>query len=156
MKNAVFWDVEPCRSCLNWCFGGTYRFHVQGRKIRERGTSVSRCLHTTDTCSRWFLARGFFYTEDEGWYFRPIRRLRQNLHDTTSQKTEFFKIFFFSTAPRLVLGFTHPPTQWIPGAVSTGVKWPGRETDLSPPSIAEVKNDEATPALSHMSSWHNG
>jgi hypothetical protein len=40
-KNAVFWDVAPCRSCGNRCFRGTYRLHLQGRKIRERGTSVS-------------------------------------------------------------------------------------------------------------------
>jgi hypothetical protein len=44
MKNAVFWDLAPCRSCLNRRFGGTYRLHLQGRKIRERGTSVSRWL----------------------------------------------------------------------------------------------------------------
>jgi hypothetical protein len=24
MKNAVFWDVAPCRSCVNRRFGGTY------------------------------------------------------------------------------------------------------------------------------------
>jgi hypothetical protein len=30
--------------------------------------------------------------------------------------------------------------QWIPGALSLGVKWPGREADHSPPSSAEVKN----------------
>jgi hypothetical protein len=28
MKNAVFWDVAPCRSCVNRRFGGTYRLHV--------------------------------------------------------------------------------------------------------------------------------
>jgi hypothetical protein len=42
--NAVFWDVAPYRSCVNRRFGGTYRLHHQGRKIRERGTSVSRWL----------------------------------------------------------------------------------------------------------------
>jgi hypothetical protein len=44
VKNAVFWDVAPCRSCANRRFGGTYGLHLQGRKIRERGTSVSRWL----------------------------------------------------------------------------------------------------------------
>jgi hypothetical protein len=44
MKNAVFWDVVPCRYCVNRRFGGTYRLHLQGRKIRERGTSVRRWL----------------------------------------------------------------------------------------------------------------
>jgi hypothetical protein len=38
-KNAVFWDVAPCRSCVIRRFGGTYR---------------------------WFLARGFFCPEDGG------------------------------------------------------------------------------------------
>jgi hypothetical protein len=46
MKNAVFWDVAPCRSCVNRRFGGTYRLHLQGRIIRERETSVSRWLQS--------------------------------------------------------------------------------------------------------------
>jgi hypothetical protein len=42
-KNVLFWDVAPCRSCeIKRRFGGTYRLHLQGRKIREQGTSVSR------------------------------------------------------------------------------------------------------------------
>jgi hypothetical protein len=48
MKNAIFWDVAPCRSCVNRLFGGTYRLHLQGRKIRGWGTSVSRWLQTAD------------------------------------------------------------------------------------------------------------
>jgi hypothetical protein len=40
MKNAAFWDVAPCRYCVNRRSGGTYHLHLQGRKIRERGTSV--------------------------------------------------------------------------------------------------------------------
>jgi hypothetical protein len=35
LKNAVFWGVAPCRcSGLNRRFGGLYRLHLQGRKIR--------------------------------------------------------------------------------------------------------------------------
>jgi hypothetical protein len=45
-NNAAFWDVVPCRSHVNRCFGGTYRLHLQGRKIRERGLSVSRLPQT--------------------------------------------------------------------------------------------------------------
>jgi hypothetical protein len=37
--------------------------------------------------------------------------------------------------------------QWVPGALSPGVKRPGREGDHSPTS-AEVKNGGAMPALS--------
>jgi hypothetical protein len=42
MKKAVFWDVSSCRNCVNRRFGGTYCLHLQGRKMRELGTSVNR------------------------------------------------------------------------------------------------------------------
>jgi hypothetical protein len=62
MKNAVFWDVEPCRSCVNRRFVGTYLLHLQGRKIRERGTSICSHLLTLVPRSRIFLP----------WKWRPI------------------------------------------------------------------------------------
>jgi hypothetical protein len=34
----------------------------------------------------------------------------------------------------------HQPIQWVPGALSPGVKRPGREADHSPPTSAAVKN----------------
>jgi hypothetical protein len=34
---------------------------------------------------------------------------------------------------------TQLPIQWVPGALSSGVKWPGREADHSAPTSAEVK-----------------
>jgi hypothetical protein len=49
-------------------------------------------------------------------------------------------IFLFTTASRPALGPTQPPIQWVPGALSLGVKRLGREADHSPPSSAEVKN----------------
>jgi hypothetical protein len=48
-------------------------------------------------------------------------------------------IFLFTTASRTALGPTQPPIQWVPGALSLGVKRSGREADHSPPSSAEVK-----------------
>jgi hypothetical protein len=42
MKNAVFWDVSPCRSCENRRFGGMYLLHLQGRKIRSRYVPPTR------------------------------------------------------------------------------------------------------------------
>jgi hypothetical protein len=45
VKNVDLWDVAPCRSSgLNRHFEGTYRLHLQGRKILERRNSVSRWL----------------------------------------------------------------------------------------------------------------
>jgi hypothetical protein len=49
------------------------------------------------------------------------------------------RIFLFTTASRPALGATPPHIQWVSGALSLGVKRPGRETDHSPPSSAEVK-----------------
>jgi hypothetical protein len=46
----------------------------------------------------------------------------------------------FSTASRPALWPTQPPTQWVSGALSLGVKRQGSEVDHSPPSRAEVKN----------------
>jgi hypothetical protein len=46
IKNGVFWDVAPCRPCVNRRFGGTYRLHLHGKKIRERGTGVRRWLQS--------------------------------------------------------------------------------------------------------------
>jgi hypothetical protein len=48
-------------------------------------------------------------------------------------------IFLFTTASRPALGPIQPPIQWVAGALSLGVKRPGREADHSPPSRAEVK-----------------
>jgi hypothetical protein len=68
MKNAVFWDVEPYRSCVNRRFGGTYRLHLL--------TLVPR--------SRIFLPRR------RRRYVPPKRQITQDLHGATSQKTAFF------------------------------------------------------------------
>jgi hypothetical protein len=46
LMNVVFWDVVLCRSCVNRRFGGTYRFHLQGRTIRKRETSVRMWLQS--------------------------------------------------------------------------------------------------------------
>jgi hypothetical protein len=49
-------------------------------------------------------------------------------------------IFLFTTASRTVLGPTQPLIQWVAGALSPGIKRPGREADHSPPSSAEAKD----------------
>jgi hypothetical protein len=32
VNSAVLWDVAPCGSSYNCCFGGTYTFQLPGRK----------------------------------------------------------------------------------------------------------------------------
>jgi hypothetical protein len=62
------------------------------------------------------------------------------------------EMFPFSTSSRPALGPTQPPIQWVPEALSPGLKGPGREADHSPPSSADVKNGGVIPPLPHMSS----
>jgi hypothetical protein len=40
MKNGVFWDVTPCGSCKNRCFGGTQRLLHRVTRIGELGTTL--------------------------------------------------------------------------------------------------------------------
>jgi hypothetical protein len=48
--------------------------------------------------------------------------------------------FFFTTASRTALGPTQPPIRGVQGALSLGLKLPGREADHLPAFSAEVKN----------------
>jgi hypothetical protein len=50
-------------------------------------------------------------------------------------------IFLFTTASRPAVGSIQPPIQWVPGALSLGLKRQARQADHSPPSSAEVKNE---------------
>jgi hypothetical protein len=42
MTNAVVWDVALSSFCVNHHFGGSYHLHLQGTRICERGTSMSK------------------------------------------------------------------------------------------------------------------
>jgi hypothetical protein len=53
MKNTVYSDVASCKYFVNRRFGGTYRLNLQGI-LNPQAMSQS-----TDTCSGWFIARGF-------------------------------------------------------------------------------------------------
>jgi hypothetical protein len=59
---------------------------------------------------------------------------------------------YFSTPRRRerLLGPPSPPIQWVPGALSLGVKLPVPVADLSPSSSVEVKNGGAISPLPHM------
>jgi hypothetical protein len=46
--------------------------------------------------------------------------------------------------------------EWVLGALSPGLKRPGREIDHFRPSSAEVKNGGAVSPISHTCSWPRG
>jgi hypothetical protein len=77
MKNPVFWVVAPCRSCeMNRRFGGTYRLHLQNRKIREGGTSVSRWGIQTYASAPFSAVAGILYKTKHLNAINPCRLQR--------------------------------------------------------------------------------
>jgi hypothetical protein len=56
-----------------------------------------------------------------------------------SSSPDRVKGILFSKSSRPALRSTQPPIQWVPRALSLGVKRPGRKVDHSPPTSAEVK-----------------
>jgi hypothetical protein len=65
--------------------------------------------------------------------------LGYRLDDWGFESQQGLGILLFTTMSRPALGPIQPPIQWVPGALSLGVKWLGCEADHSPPSSAEVK-----------------
>jgi hypothetical protein len=53
--------------------------------------------------------------------------------------------FFLLYNVKPARGLTRTPVEWVPGAVSPGVKRLWREVDRSPPSSAKAKNGGAVP-----------
>jgi hypothetical protein len=78
-KSTIFWDITPCSPLeVNRLFGGTYRLHLQGRRI-SRARNQSKI--------RWQGRR----------YIPPKRRFTFNgLHGVISQKI----VLFITTAVR--------------------------------------------------------
>jgi hypothetical protein len=77
--------------------------------------------------------RRSFFRETIYWILRA-GRLRSR-----SSNSGRVKNFLFSKSPRPTPGSTQPPIQWVPVALSPGLKRSGREADHSPPTSAEVK-----------------
>jgi hypothetical protein len=69
------------------------------------------------------------------------------LDDRGFESRQGLGIFLFTTAYRPALEPIQPPIQWVPGALSRGVKRPRREADHSPLSRTEVKLRGAIPPL---------
>jgi hypothetical protein len=64
------------------------------------------------------------------------------------------EVFIFSTMSRLALGPTQSPIQWVPEALSPGVKRQMRETDHLDSSSPEAKIGGTISLLPYTSSWN--
>jgi hypothetical protein len=60
--------------------------------------NVSPPTSAAATCSRWFLARGFFYPEDGGDTFLRNVDSYTKVYGATSQKTAFFMVTAVKTS----------------------------------------------------------
>jgi hypothetical protein len=87
MKNAVFSDVWPCRSCVNGRFGGMYLLHLQGKNPQARNerevsknaaffivTAMKTSMLQTQIMISIFLTRNHSIRR----YTRVLRTLRQS------------------------------------------------------------------------------
>jgi len=65
-------------------------------------------------------------------------------------------LLLFTIVCRPTLGSTQLPIQWVRGALSWGIKWPGHVAENLSPSDAEVKNAwsyMSTPPYNFMTWW---
>jgi hypothetical protein len=96
----------------------------------------------------------FFYTKrNVEWKTMIAKLVQQRIRRPGFDSRQGQEVCIFSTASRPVLRPTQPAIQWVPGALSPGVKRPGREADHSLPSSAVSRKGGAKPPLPHMSSW---
>jgi hypothetical protein len=63
-------------------------------------------------------------------------------------------IFLFTTASRTALGPTQPPIELVPGALSLGLKRPGREANHSPPRHENLLGSgRIAPRILSLGTW---
>jgi hypothetical protein len=101
-NNTVFWDIASCGSSKNRRFEGTYRLTHEGDKnlrARNKGSSNYKPKH-----------------HDDGDYVPPKRRLLQEPHCVTYQKTALLALFHVSVTSALIgVGQLH-----VPAALTSG------------------------------------
>jgi hypothetical protein len=106
--------------------------------------SVSHLIKTQDTWKAlhsMFMSRFIItmYTEtyrEPGQLSRYSDGLRAGQPQFDYQQRQDFSLLHSA----LTGSEAHVPSiQWVPGAISPGVKWPGSEAHHSPPSSVEVK-----------------
>jgi hypothetical protein len=92
----MFWNVAPCRSCVNRRFGETYHLHLLDRKIRGRGSSVSTWLAICSRSQIFLLWRWRRYVPSEtSVHTRYTRRYMPEdgiLHSHRCKNLKFYKV----------------------------------------------------------------
>jgi hypothetical protein len=142
-----FLSSTGSRPALGPAYPGFKRPHFH--QFENQNWILYRLFHIVNLATRFvrvkavfkhnFYSKHFFgmvceTEEDITPVFQPSSKLGQ--HQDKEKNASVI-----TTTSRSVLGPTQPLIQWLPGALSVGVKRPGREADHSPPpSSAEVQN----------------
>jgi hypothetical protein len=116
MKNAVNWDVAPCRSCVTRRFGGTHRLHLQSRKIifftlkMKTIHSSESSVHTRYT-RRYIPEDGILHSHRrENLKSYKFRHVSKEKKDTWVKVTGFRRVCltWVSAFSLLTTAFIHP------------------------------------------------
>jgi hypothetical protein len=77
MKSIIFWDITPCSPVrVNWRFGGTYRLHLQGRRIsRASRALLVTCVHAALLPVDFQRTTRLYIPENGTLIMRPVRGL---------------------------------------------------------------------------------
>jgi hypothetical protein len=111
---------------------------------------------TDKTASLSFLHKHIIFDTDNNWSRGSSVSIEISLRSGwpwfNCWQRQWGDSILFATVSRPALGATQSPIQWILGALTPGIKRPGRETDHLAPSSARVKNTwsyTSTPIYSH-------
>jgi hypothetical protein len=100
MKSTIFWDITPCSPLkVNRRFGGTYRLHLQGRRISRAGNQRERsACHLLPPS---FPVSLFFDPEDADIFNETVR--------IQWKKTAFYYATLGNTVRSMFPSFLAPP-----------------------------------------------
>jgi hypothetical protein len=141
-REGIFFSLPTL--CPVWLWGlFSHLFHW----YRHLCPQVKHPEHEAEHCRlcsvRFKNTRNFISTPhmsyEPGWRSRYSDWLRAGRPRGWSSSPCRVKNFLFSTSSRPALGSAQPRIQWVPGALSPGLKRPVREADHSPPDSAKVK-----------------
>jgi hypothetical protein len=136
--NSGFWT--------GWLFvaifrGMTIKVYVSSIFIRCTSSYMVHCSKVNNFYKN--ISQTLFYSkskEDPVDYTFTARTFKKYFCIQILYRPSGVKNFLFSTLFRRALGPTQSPIQWVPAAISPGVKRPGREVDHLPSTSAEVRN----------------
>jgi hypothetical protein len=142
--------AAPVYKIENTAVGIRHAYHVassirkswQSTSPTSGGRSVGVVRSRTQTMEFSFRRPGVYTRSICSRYSDWLRAGRQRGRSSSPGKG---KNFYFSTMFRPALGPTQLPIQWVPGA-----KWPGRQSDYSPPNSAVVKTWIYTSTLPYV------